>query len=163
VPDLQGANESERSDCRNSDHVDSLDGDDDRALAGAIGGQPAHQHEGDEASAQAGRDERQRRGVVVEFDDLKGHHDGPHAFGEDRQRDRGDQQAVLADLEGCEHAPTAGVDHRLFNVFNVELRAHQSMVAERRVHSPPIFRLEQVIEGRDRLPVGQLLNNPLVQ
>jgi hypothetical protein len=41
--------------------------------------------------------------------------------GEDRQRHRGDQQAVLAELEGCEHAPAAGVDHRL---LNLELRTH---------------------------------------
>jgi hypothetical protein len=160
VPDLQGANESQHSDCRNCDHVDRFNGDDDGALSDSVGRETTHQHEGDQPCAKARRDQRQRRGVVVEFDDLKRHHDGPHAFGEDRQRHRGDQQAILAEFEGCEDAPTAGVDHRL---LNVELRTHQSMVADRPTHSPPIFQLEQVVERRDRLAVGQLLNHPLVQ
>ena len=121
VPDLQGANESQRSDCRNGDHVDRFHGDDDGALADAVGREPTHQHEGDQTCAKARGHQRQRRGVVVEFDDLKRHHDGPHAFGEDRQGHRGKQQSVLTELEGCEHAPTAGVGHRLLNVV---LRTH---------------------------------------
>ena len=59
----------------------------------------------DQAGAEARRDQRQRRGVVVELDDLQRHHDGPHALGEDRQRHGRDQQAVLAEPERCEHAP----------------------------------------------------------
>jgi hypothetical protein len=86
-----------------------------------VGGYPADQDEGDQAYTKAGRHQRKRYGVVVEFEDLKGQHHCEHAVGEDRQGDRRDQQAVLTDPKRCEHAPTAGVDHRL---FNVELRTH---------------------------------------
>ena len=56
--------------------------------------------------------------------------------GEDRQRHRGDQQAVLAGPEWCEHAPPAGVGHRL---LDVELRTHHSMVADRVRRRPTNF------------------------
>ena len=88
--------------------VDRLDDDDDRALRHSVRDNAADQDEGHQADGQAGRHQRQRGGIVVEGDDLQRHHDGPHALGEDRDRYRGDQQPVFAELERCEHAPTAG-------------------------------------------------------
>ena len=85
-----------------------------------VRGDTADQNERDEAGAEAGGDQRQRGRVVGQLDDLQRHHDRPHALGEDRQRNRRDQQPVLADGEGCEHAPAAGA-HRL---LGFELRTH---------------------------------------
>jgi hypothetical protein len=121
VPDLQRTKESQDRDGGHGDHVDRLDRDDDGALVDPVGGDATDEDEGDEACAQAGRDQRQRRRVIGQFDDLKRHHDGPHALGENRKGYRRDEKAVLADLERCEHAPAAGVGHRL---LNFELRAH---------------------------------------
>ena len=85
VPDLQRARQSQHRDRRYDGDVDGLDGDDDGALVDAVRGDSADQQEGHQADAEARRDQRQRRGIVVELDDLKRHHDGPHALGEDRQ------------------------------------------------------------------------------
>jgi hypothetical protein len=122
MPDLQHADQSQHRDGRRGDHVDGLGEDDDRALLDPVRGDPADQDERDEGRAPAGRHDRQRHGIVVELDHLKGQHDSEHAVGEDRQRHRSDQQAVLAGAERCEHAPSAGRDHRL---LGFELRAHQ--------------------------------------
>ncbi len=117
------------ADRRHRDHVHGLDGDDDAALIDAVGGDATDQHERHQAGAKARRDQRQRRRIVVQRDHLQRHHDGPHALGEDRHRQRADQQAVLAEPERCEHAPAAGALHRL--LLDVELRTHPSMVADR--------------------------------
>ncbi|BBY46169.1 hypothetical protein MCEL_44640 [Mycolicibacterium celeriflavum] len=85
VPDLQRAKQSEYRDRRRGEHVDRLDRDDDRALVESVGGNPADQHERDQGGAEARRHDRQRYGIVVEFDDLHGQHHREHAVGEDRQ------------------------------------------------------------------------------
>ena len=121
VPDLQGAGHAQHRDCRHCrDHVDGFDGDNDGALAEPVRGEPPTKTNATRPTPMQVGDQRQRSGVVVEVDDLKRHHDRPHAFGENRDRHCGDQQAVFAEPERCEHAPAAGV-HRL---LNVELRTH---------------------------------------
>ena len=59
VPDPQCPRTSQRSNGRGDHGVDSFDHDDDRALVEPVGGQSAHQHEGDQPGAQARGDQRQ--------------------------------------------------------------------------------------------------------
>ncbi len=138
------ANESEHRDRRHDDGVDGLDDDDD-ARAGGVDRRPDRRPARRPPGPRPGRSATSDSavGIVVEFDDLQRHHHGPHALGEDRQRHRRDQQAVLAEPERREHAPAAG-GHRLLDLV---LRAHRSMVADATRLDVERFSRRPIVDG----------------
>ena len=102
-----------------------------RALRKPVGRDAADQDERDQPDAQAGGHQRQRGRVVVERHDLKRHHDGPHALGEDQDSDTAAiSRRYSRNWNGASTRQPPGTRCCARLRLMVDLRAHLSMVAE---------------------------------